>query len=94
MYSVFMGMGKIMLQFFGLIILFSLLPLSARADNACKASDRACVIQMLAAQAEAIDKKPWRDQTYRELAKTLAFDGRHDDAIAVIYKIQTPDTQA
>lgn len=89
-----MAMGKIMLQFFSLIILFSFTPAISQAAELCKASDRACVIQMLETQTEAIDKKRWRDQTYRELAKTLAFDGRHDDAIAVIYKIQTPDTQA
>lgn len=83
-----------MIQFFSFVILFSFAPAFAEASAVCKASDRACIITMLDAQAQDIDNKMWRDQTYRELAKTLAFDGRHDEAIALVYKIQTPDTQA
>lgn len=48
----------------------------------------------LASLAEQIEKDSWRDQTYRELAKTMATDGRALDAIAYIPKITNPDTQA
>lgn len=64
------------------------------AANECGIEDRACVIQLLQSSAEGIDNKTWRDQTYREIAKTLAFDGDTDSAIALIEKIETPDTKA
>lgn len=60
----------------------------------CDISDRNCVIEELEASAAQIDKDSWRDQTYREIAKTLAFDGRYDEAIAMVRVIGNPDTQA
>ncbi|MCC7305441.1 MAG: hypothetical protein IT558_04180 [Alphaproteobacteria bacterium] len=65
----------------------------ARAQD-CTMADRACVAGLLQKAAESIDNASWRDQTYRELAKTLAFDGRDDEAMALIDKIQNPDTKA
>lgn len=60
----------------------------------CKVEDRPCVTQSLLQAAGTIENKAWRDQTYRELAKTMAFDGDIDGAIALIEKIETPDTKA
>ena len=60
----------------------------------CGVNDRACVLQVLEAEAAKIEKKAWRDQTYRELAKTRAFEGDLDGALAVLDKIETPDTKA
>ncbi len=60
----------------------------------CTVSDRACVIEELKAAAQSIDNENWRDQIYRELAKTLAFDKRIDDAIIILNKIKSPDTKA
>jgi hypothetical protein len=60
----------------------------------CALKDRACVINSLREAAGKIETVAWRDQTYRELAKTLAFDGDTDGAIALIEKIETPDTKA
>jgi hypothetical protein len=81
--------------FYASIILAAALAVPARADEApCKLDDRACVLNDLQASADKIDNVAWRDQTYRELAKTLAFEGREDDAIALIDKIETPDTKA
>ena len=66
----------------------------APTPKTCDAMDRPCLLDILRQSADGIDNVSWRDQTYRELAKTLAFDGQDDAAIALIDKIQTPDTQA
>lgn len=60
----------------------------------CAVQNRLCVLEMLGSTAAAIENDSWRDQTYRELAKTKAFDGDMDGAIALIEKIVTPDTKA
>lgn len=61
---------------------------------ACPPQDRKCIIEMLYRSAAKIERADWRDQTYRELAKTLAFDGDVDAAIEVIEHITSPDTKA
>ncbi len=64
------------------------------APAACAVGDRACILTELDATAGKIENASWRDQVYRELAKTLAFEGRTDEAIALVDKIETPDTKA
>jgi hypothetical protein len=51
-------------------------------------------LQAIKTDAANIENHSWRDQTYRELAKTLAFDGDVEQAISIIDLIQTPDTKA
>ena len=60
----------------------------------CTAEQRSCLIDELITLAATIDKKAWRDQTYREIAKTLAFDGEFNKAVSIIDKIEIPDTKA
>ncbi len=67
---------------------------AAPVQKGCAANDRACIIEMLGSAASRIERPDWRDQTYRELAKTLAFDGDVDGAISVIDQIQSNDTKA
>lgn len=67
---------------------------SVSAQENCKIEDRACVLQKLEESAETIDQKAWRDQTFRELSKTYAADNQIDKAIALIEKIESPDTKA
>ncbi|MEM7651134.1 MAG: hypothetical protein AAF204_03505 [Pseudomonadota bacterium] len=78
------------------IVTFSILCMGAQANaqGTCSSDDRACILNAIEAEAAKIDKKAWRDQTYRELAKAKAFEGDMDGAMAVIDKIETPDTQA
>jgi hypothetical protein len=76
-----------------LILIVNLLTGPAFAAE-CALEDRACIIKSLQDEAGKIETGSWRDQTYRELAKTLAFDGRTDEAIALIPKIENPDTKA
>lgn len=80
-----------------IVVLMAIAFLNATAQakqEACAAEDRACLLLLLRHSADGIDNISWRDQTYRELAKTLAFEGDIDGAIALIDRIQTPDTQA
>ena len=77
-----------------LFVIFFITPSIAEEHTPCAIKDRNCVLDELLSEAQSIENKSWRDQTYRELAKTLAFDGRVDEAIAVISRIKSPDTQA
>lgn len=69
-------------------------PAAAMAQDACTMQDRACVVRMIGEVATQIDNNRWRDQVYRELAQTQAFEGNIDTAIATIDNIKSPDTQA
>lgn len=64
------------------------------SDKSCMSEDRACVLELLHNEAKRIDQTLWRDQVYRELSKTYAFEGMFDKALNIIPSIQTPDTQA
>ena len=77
-------------------LVFALWGTSAQAVDApsCAYKDRTCVIDSLEATAASIDNQSWRDQAYRELAKTLAADNNLDRALGLIDKIITPDTKA
>lgn len=88
-------MNKIMQRLIlGLILIVGAAQAALAQETACTIEDRACVIAALGAEADKIDNPSWRDQTYRELAKTLAYEKRYDDAIGVLDKIQNPDTKA
>ncbi len=82
------------------IVLLASLPLLSLGVQAqenhtiCMIEDRACLLDLLDHTAEKIEKRSWRDQTYRELAKTRTFEGDLAGALAIIPKIETPDTQA
>ncbi len=76
------------------LFLLCLLPGGVARAADCAASDRACLIGQLEATAAAITDDNWRDQTYRELAKTMAGEGMIDPALAQIAKVKNPDTQA
>lgn len=73
--------------------IFIAIPMEVHAQY-CEVQDRACVLKRLEDAAQEIDKKAWRDQTYREIAKTHAADGNIEQAISLIDKIETPDTKA
>ncbi|MCB1556845.1 MAG: hypothetical protein KDJ15_05980 [Alphaproteobacteria bacterium] len=61
---------------------------------ACEAQDTACLFGLLGEAGAAIAEPVWRDQTYRETAKLLAYDGRAEEALALLPLIGNPDTQA
>ncbi|MFP4314325.1 MAG: hypothetical protein ACLFR0_08360 [Alphaproteobacteria bacterium] len=64
-------------------------------DNAiCGVDNRGCVLKNLRRYAKEIERDSWRDQTFRELAKSFAGDGYIDTAISIIGDINTPDTKA
>jgi len=76
-----------------------IMPIPAQAEETqtvqnCAVQNRDCLLSVMILQAANIEKKAWRDQTYREIAKTLAFDGKFNQAISILDKIETPDTKA
>ena len=68
--------------------------LQARAGDSCAIQDTPCLIKTLDALTASIPEDSWRDQTWREAAKLMAASGMIDEALAIIPKIKTPDTQA
>lgn len=64
------------------------------AQESCTVQDRACILKNMVTTAAKIEQTAWRDQTYREIAKTMAFEGDIKGAVALIDKIETPDTKA
>lgn len=60
----------------------------------CTAMDRTCLMRQIEALTPTIERPEWKDQTYRELAKTYTYEGQPEKAIALIEKIQKPDTKA
>lgn len=74
----------------------ALLGISAHAQDApCpSASDRACISAAILKDSAAISDPQWRDQALRDLSASLTYDERIDDAIALVAKIENPDTQA
>lgn len=89
-------MHSFLARVFALFIL--VLPSSgARAQDkvpTCTAMDRPCLMRQIEALAPGIERQEWKDQTHRELAKTYAYEGQTDKAIALIDKISNPDTKA
>lgn len=78
---------------FLLLIMASLAFQPAKAQE-CQGHDPDCILEMLVASAQKIDRTDWRDQTYREIGKTLAHNEDYEGAIAIIDKIVSPDTRA
>lgn len=78
-----------------LFFLTTAFPLYAQEqENTCPISDRSCLLEEIIRSAESIDNVAWRDQTYREAAKTHAFEGNFEVGLSLIEKIKTPDTKA
>jgi hypothetical protein len=81
-----------------LLLALMTLAFPALADDAkkrtCAAADTACLLSDLQSLTPTIDDKNWRDQTNRELAKMLTHAHRENEAIALIEKIENPDTKA
>lgn len=69
-------------------------PALAQEASACAATDKACLIKTLESLTATIPGDSDRDQTWRETAKLMASAGMIDQAVAIIAKIKTPDTQA
>ena len=64
------------------------------ADETCAAANKKCVMDQMLVIAPKIDNPAWRDQTYRELAKSYTHEGMYNEAIALIKRIENPDTRA
>lgn len=67
---------------------------TAAQTTPCAATDTACLLPELEAISTRITEVSWRDQTYRELAKLYTSTGKIEQALALIPKVETPDTRA
>lgn len=68
---------------------------AAQAGEAkCMITDKLCVMAEIKSTAALVEKQSWRDQSYRELAKSYTYEGYEYKAIALIQDIKTPDTKA
>lgn len=67
---------------------------SGIAHAKCNATDKLCLMAEIKETADNIEKQSWRDQAYRELAKSYTYEGHPDKAITLIGEIKTPDTKA
>ncbi|MBI2234770.1 MAG: hypothetical protein HYU57_07310 [Micavibrio aeruginosavorus] len=61
---------------------------------ACSATDTACLMPALEALTAAVTETSWRDQTYREIAKLYMAKGDAARALAILPRIESPDTKA
>lgn len=89
-------MHSVLFRILALFILVMAHPAHAAGEKVpvCSAHDRDCLARQIETLTPSIERQEWQDQTYRELAKTYAYDGKTDKAIALIGKIKNPDTQA
>lgn len=76
------------------IFLLCLMAVPALAGETCNGSDKVCVMGQMEGIIANIENKSWRDQSYRELAKSYTYAGMPDKAIPLIDKIESPDTKA
>jgi len=78
------------------LILLSLLtafPVAASAAP-CAPEDKPCLMAEIESLAPQIQNALWRDQIYRELAKSYAYEGIENKAVSLIAKISNTDTKA
>lgn len=66
----------------------------ASAADCASAQDRACVIGRIIADAGSTKEDAWRDQLFRDAAASLTYDGKVDQAIALVGRVKNPDTKA
>lgn len=76
------------------MLVFQISSASYADSTSCSVADRLCVIGQLKNEAAKIKNTAWRDQTYREIAKTYMFEGKFSEALALVEMINTPDTKA
>ncbi len=83
-------------RFMALALVFTLTggQAHAQAPKCASAADRACMAAQILADSDQMENAQWKDQALRELAISLTYDKRVDDAIALVPKISNPDTQA
>jgi hypothetical protein len=86
------------LRFIPLIFTFFIFSQESLAQESggaeCNALDHPCLIKEIEKIIPTIEKQDWRDQSLRELAKSYAYEGQTDKAIAIISQISSNDTKA
>lgn len=80
--------------FFFYLAFFAVSHAAQGNDESCTVDDHPCLFRMIETQAEQIDESRWRNYAYRDLAVSKAMDDDYEGAVALIAKINNPDTQA
>ena len=69
-------------------------PVQTQAKKPCAATEKSCLLAELGSITDTVTDTLWRDQTYRESAKLMTREKMTGEAIALLNKIQNPDTKA
>jgi len=77
-----------------IILTYFTSPALASEEKICAVEDKGCLLQQLEQTASDIENPSWRDKSYRELAKSYTYEGYIDEAVALIEKVENPDTRA
>ncbi|PJB69130.1 MAG: hypothetical protein CO093_11195 [Alphaproteobacteria bacterium CG_4_9_14_3_um_filter_47_13] len=77
-----------------ILFLISFPAYAQEKEVSCAGEDKGCLLRQLENVTGQITDQNWKDQTYRELAKLLANEMQENNAIALIGKIEHPDTKA
>lgn len=77
-----------------LLLLSAALSPALAEPSPCAVADTKCLIEDLMTTAKTIPEDNWRDQTWRETAKTAAANNQIDQALKIIPLIKNPDTKA
>lgn len=92
------AIGKIAVAALFCAFIANITPDLARAQGPapapCPATDAACQLPRLESLTAKITEASWRDQTYRETAKLYMATGDSVRALALLPKIESPDTRA
>jgi hypothetical protein len=72
---------------------FTVIPVYAD-DTTCQSTNISCIQSSIATETTNITEPRWKNQSYRDLAVSIAFAGDIDGAIDYIKKIDNSDTQA
>ncbi len=79
--------------FYIIIMVFIALPVYSD-DMECQPANVKCIQSLIVTETQNIDESRWKNQSYRDLAVSIAFGGDVDGAIGYIKKINNSDTQA
>jgi hypothetical protein len=89
-----LNVAIIITALFAAIAMMPLTSAAASENERCNAQNMPCLFDDITASIQDIENDRWRDQSFRELAKLHAKNNQTEKAIALIEKIQSPDTQA
>jgi len=77
-----------------LFLMFLVWPVSGHSESIRQMDDPSMMFSTMMQEIPQIKEPRWRNNAYRDLAESMAYNGDIDGAIAMIDKIDNPDTQS